>query len=78
MLTIELGNGDTVITDILGPEAKWAGVCFTRHECPVGTYVDMGADTDIEMGAFFRIVATDPKSLDVLIAACERAKALIS
>ena len=71
---IELGSGDVIISDIHNVKDKWAGVAFSQGECKVGEYVENGGKTDIEIGAYFRIISTNPKSLDVLINALWRAR----
>ena len=79
MLTLELGKGDIIISDIRekDTDAEWHGICFTRRESgEIGDIAPgMEGKTTTEVGAFLRVTATNPKSLDVLIEACERAKA---
>lgn len=75
--TIQLGCGGVAMADIHG--SGIAGVAFMFNEDPV----DIGAEctnpvpngTDGENGAFFRIIATNPKSLQVLIGRLEEAVA---
>jgi len=75
--TIELGHGDKIVTDIHNKDEGWAGFAISDGECEVGEAFETDAKTDIEMGAKFRIITKNPKSLDVIIAACERAKSYI-
>ena len=77
MNEIQLGNADTLISDINNEAEGWAGVCFSEHDCEVGEEFKTDAKTDNELGAFFRIISTNPKSLDVLIEALQRAKVFI-
>ena len=75
MITIELGNADHVITDVLLEDEGLAGIAFTLQQCPIGEEFETEAKTDIEMHSYLRIISSKPESLDVIIAACERAKA---
>ena len=77
MLDIELGKGNTIVSDVHNVDGKWAGICISYGEARTGELVELEGDTDEEIGAVLRIRSTNPKSLDVVIAACERAKALI-
>lgn len=78
MFTLELGKGDIIVSDIRekDEDAEWQGVCFTRRESgEVGDNVQgMEGKTTTEVGAFLRIISTDPASLNILIMACEIAK----
>lgn len=78
MQTIELGKGEHVISDIHNDDENWAGFSITLAKCAVGQIYDTDATTDIELGAFFRIITTNPASLDVIISACTRAKAFLN
>jgi hypothetical protein len=73
MITIELGNSDHTITDVLFPDGS-AGIAFTIQDCEIGKEFNSDAKTDIDMHSYFRIVSSESASLDVIIAACERAK----
>ena len=74
-LNIELGNGDKLVTDIWDDKnGEWAGIAISDGEAEVGEFIDTGADRVGELKPHVTIVTTNPKSLDVIIAACERAK----
>jgi hypothetical protein len=73
MITIELGHGDHIITDVLLPDGS-AGIAFTVQDCEIGKVFNTDVKTDIDMHSYFRIVSSESASLDVIIAACERAK----
>ncbi len=74
-LNIELGHGDKLITDIYDDKnGVWAGISISHGKCPVGEFIDTGADRVLDLSPVVTITTASPKSLDVLIAACERAK----
>ena len=75
LFDIELGNGDKIISDLYNEKAGWGGFCISNGKCSVGEIIETGAETDNDLEAFLRIRTTNPESLDVIIAACERAKA---
>jgi hypothetical protein len=74
MMQIELGHGDKLVTDTHNFEEGWAGFCISDGDCAVGETIDMRVETDLELKPELRIITKNPKSLDVIIAACERAK----
>lgn len=73
MQTIELGHGDTLITDIFNKDEGWAGICLSDGRCEVGEFADTDAKTDEELGAYLRIITSNQRSLEVIIEACKRA-----
>ena len=76
MQTVTLGRGDTMISVIHAED--FAGMCFHKQNLPIGQETDEHrGKTDEDIGAFLRIITTDARSLDVLITACERAKAFL-
>lgn len=74
MKTIQLGHGDKLVTDTHNTDEKWAGFCISDGKCPVGETIDTGCKIDSELNPEIRIITKVPKSLDMIIAACERAK----
>jgi len=76
-MNIELGNGDKLVTDIFAPDGEWCGIAISEGDCPVGEFADIEAETVGELEPLLTITTKDPKSLDVIIAACERAKAQV-
>ena len=71
-LNIELGFGDKIITDIYDDiEHEWAGIAISNGKC------ETGAKTVEELNPILTIKSGDTKSIDVLIAALERAKTKI-
>ena len=75
--TIQLGNGQTVISDVIGDDG-FCGVCFSEAEINLGVGGDqtenVGNKQVDEIGAYLQILTTNPDSLDVLIDKCQRAK----
>ena len=73
--TITLGTGDKVVTTILAKDGKSAG--FRVGHLPeiydIGVNLN-GEIADDRIEYLVNIVATDTKSLDVIIESCERAK----
>lgn len=78
MQEIMLGDGKHIISAVMqrppGIGSEWAGFCVTRQDCPVGEKFETNAEYDTDLGAFLRIVSTNPVSLDMIIKACEHAK----
>lgn len=70
---VVLGHGDKLVRDVSNSDDGWAGFCISHGECQVGHKIKAG-ETDNDLGAFLRIRTHNPDSLDVIIAACERAK----
>ena len=83
MLNLQLGTGDKLISDIYDPEGQWAGVMIRQgistlqvgqdFNDPDGTLVK-----EVEDDILVAIRTSNPDSLDVLIGACERAKAKLA
>ncbi|MCG7932119.1 MAG: hypothetical protein N0E44_18975 [Candidatus Thiodiazotropha lotti] len=76
--TIELGHGDKLVTDICDPAGEWAGITISDGKCIVGETIETGAECVSDLNPELVIVTSNPKSLDVIIEACERAKLSIS
>jgi len=78
--TIQLGDGETVISDVHG-EDGFHGICFSEAEVNLGVGGDqtenVGSKKVDEVGAYFQILTTNPASLDVIIDKCQRAKAAL-
>jgi hypothetical protein len=72
-LEIELGHGDKIVTDIYDPEGQWAGIAISNGDCPVGEFIETGAKTVGDLEPLLTITTANPKSLKVVIQACERA-----
>ncbi len=76
MLQIELGNSDKIITDIYDDKnSEWAGIAISDGECPIGEIAELDADRVADLDPHVTIVTSNAKSLDVVIEACQRAKA---
>ncbi len=73
-IEVELGKGDKLVSDIHNKEEGWGGIVIHYGSAEVGEIVDTGAEIDEELDVICRIITGNPKSLDVIIAACERAK----
>ncbi len=71
-LDIMLGQGDTIITDIVGD--GWSGIAVSDGEAEIGEVIDTGAKKVEDLNPIVTIVADNIKSLNVIISACERAK----
>lgn len=66
--TIQLGCGGVIISDNYAIDGTHAGVCFTLGSGEIcEEHKDFFGKTDFEIGAFLRIIATKPESLQVLI-----------
>lgn len=74
-MEIELGHGKHLVTDIFDPDGEWAGIAISEGECPVGEFAETDAETVADLNPLVIIKTENPASLDVIIAACERAKA---
>lgn len=86
MLMIELGEGKKLVSDISGSDSSlWAGIaisdpgpaCSGGDKIDIGEIVDAGADTVQELDPDVLIITHNPASLDVVISACKRAKAIL-
>ena len=74
-LEVELGHGDKLVTDIYDDKCgDWAGIAISNGECPIGEIIDTGADRVAELEPLLTIISANPASMDVIIAACQRAK----
>ena len=74
-LEIELGHGDKLVTDIYDDKNReWSGIAISNGDCPVGEFIATGADRVAELEPLVTIITANTASLDVIIAACERAK----
>ncbi len=75
---IMFGDGKHIISTVMqrppGIGSEWAGFCVTKQDCSVGEKFETNAEYDTDLGAFLRIVSTNPVSLDMIIKACEHAK----
>jgi len=75
MIEIELGYADKIISDIYDDiDNKWAGIAISDGECPVGETINTGAKMIDDLNPLIVIKTANIKSLDVIIAACNRAK----
>jgi hypothetical protein len=73
ILQIELGHGDKLITDIYDEDGEWAGFAISDGHCSIGDIAETGADRVADLEPIVTIITHNPKSLDVIIQACERA-----
>lgn len=75
--TIQLGDGGTVISDVVG-EDGFCGICFfdgLENRGVGGDHTeDLAGKKVDEIGAYFQIVTKNPASIDVMINKLERAK----
>ena len=71
---IILGQGNTIVSDIFADDGSWIGIAFSEFKCAVGETVDTGAVTVEDLDPLVTIKADHPMSLDMVIAACQRAK----
>jgi len=79
MLNIILGYGDKLVSNIHDDEnGEWVGIAISDGDCPVGDFADIEAKTVNELKPLVVIKTANMASLDVIIAACERAKAKFS
>lgn len=79
MLEIELGHGDKLVTDIYDDiNGEWAGIAISDGNCPVGEFAKIDAERVGDLNPDLIITTKNPKSLDVIIDACERAKTRLS
>ena len=75
--TICLGDGQTVVSHVIG-DAGFHGVCFT--ECTEDSEVGDDRTSELrgrkvdEIRAYFQIITTNPRSLEVLISKLQLAK----
>lgn len=75
--TLELGDGGTLISDVESKDGFF-GICFAEASDVKGVgdeHQNNPGDTVVEHGAYLQILTKNPKSLDVLIEAAQRAKA---
>tara|TARA_R110000850_G_C9996087_1_gene467936 strand:- start:1575 stop:1850 length:276 start_codon:yes stop_codon:yes gene_type:complete len=76
-LLIELGDGAKRISDFYDPErGEWAGFIVSDNpkKSEVGEIVSPEVKFVSELDPQLIVVPSNPESLDVIIAACERAK----
>ena len=74
-IEIELGHGDKLVSDIYDDKnGEWSGIAISDGNTPVGEFSDEVFNSVADLNAHLIIRTKNPKSLDVIIAACERAK----
>lgn len=75
-LELHLGAGDKLVSDVYDDvNGEWSGIAISDGDCPVGEFINTGAKMLDDLDPLLVIKTSNPKSLDVVIAACERAKA---
>ena len=77
-MEIELGKGDIAVSDFFDENGEWAGIAFSEFKCDVGEVVDTGAVSVRDLKPLATIFSRNPKSLDMIIDACQRAKSKIN
>lgn len=66
--TIQLGCGGVIISDLKFKDENIAGIGFSLGQGEVGEHNDKLSGKDAtDIGVFFQLIATDPKSLQVVI-----------
>jgi len=74
--TIQLGCGGVIIADNYAIDGSHAGISFTLGKGDIGKpHRHTHGKSDGDIGAFLRIIATKPESLQILINKLELAKA---
>jgi len=78
--TIQLGDGGTTISDVIG-EDGFHGICFSEAVENTGVGADhtdqIGGMKVDELGAYLQILTKNPASIDVMIDKLQRAKAAL-
>lgn len=78
--TIQLGDGGTTISDVIG-EDGFHGICFSEAVENDGVGADrteqIGGMKVDEAGAYLQILTKNPASIDVMIDKLQRAKAAL-
>ena len=65
--TIQMGCGGIIVSDMYCKNGTYSGVCFTLGEGEIGDSHDYQGQTAGQIGAFLKIAATKPESLQILI-----------
>ena len=73
MQTIELGNGDKLVTDISYPDLGMAGISISDGDTPIGEFADTNAKVVEDLNPELLIISSSKESLYVVIESCKRA-----
>jgi hypothetical protein len=76
VLTVQMGCGGVILSDLYGEDGSYSGVAFSLGDGEIGEiHNDLHGKTSGEINAFLQVIATKPESLQVLIDKLELAKA---